>query len=279
MKEIFKSLKKQIASFTPVKDLNENHWNEIKNKITVLLMAGGEGSRFSPITQNAEVNKNSFVLPNNDTMIEMCIRLYKEAGIKNFVALLYHKAESIESILGDGSKLGINLSYSYDPGKPVGKGGAVKHAIEQGLIPNNHYFVVHNPDDVILDYEGNFPKHIISAHIQGENNKALCTVVVVEEVEHQFSAMKVVNNFVEEVDMYPIIPLPTHIGVTVFSPKAKKYFIEQFSYNKKEDFEKKLFPILAKEKRLYCAKIPLDCWIPVNNPKNYKDLLKRLNLT
>lgn len=278
MEEIFNSLKTQVASFVPVKPLNNNYWNKIKNKITVLLMAGGEGSRFSPVTQNAEVNKNSFVLPNNDTMIEMCVRLYKEAGIKNFVALLYHKAESVEKVLGDGSKLGINLSYSYDPGKPVGKGGAVKHAIEQNLIPNDHYFVVHNPDDVILDYEGDFPKDIINAHIQGEKEGAICTAIVVEEVEHQFSAMKISKNFVEQVEMYPILPLPTHIGVTVFSPVAKKYFLEQFSYDKKEDFEKKLFPQLASQKKLYSFKIPSKCWIPVNNPKTYKELLKRLDL-
>lgn len=278
MKTALENLRKQIATFPNVEPISDSDWEKTRQNITVLLMAGGEGQRFSPVTQGKDVNKNSFVLPNGDTMIEMCIRLYKDAGVKDFVALLYHKAESIEQLLGDGSKLGVKVSYSYDPGKPVGKGGAVKHALEQGLVPENNFFIVHNPDDVILDYPGNFPKDIMSAHLQAQKSGVLCSVVVVEETAHQYSAMKVTNGFVDQIEMYPMLPLPTHIGVTVFSPQVKKYFLELFSYDKKEDFEKKLFPILSAEKKLYATKIPTNCWIPVNNPKTFQDLLKRLNL-
>lgn len=278
MKKALDLLRSQIATFPKTNIMDGKTWESVCQKTTVLLMAGGEGSRFSPVAQGQEVNKNSFALPNNDTMVEMCIRLYKEAGITDFVALLYHKAESIEALLGNGSKLGVSIKYSYDPGKPVGKGGAVKHALEQGLVPGENYFIVHNPDDVVLDYPGNFPKDILSAHIQGEHAGSVCTVVVVEETPHQFSAMKVSNGFVDQIEMYPLLPLPTHIGVTIFSQSVKQQFIDQFSYDKKEDFEKKLFPVLSTNRQLYATKIPANCWIPVNNPKTFKDLLTRLNL-
>lgn len=278
MKDALDLLKSKIATFGNTQPLTDAEWEKIRNKVTVLLMAGGEGSRFSPVAQGQEVNKNSFILPNNDTMIEMCIRSYKEAGITNFVALLFHKAESVEKLLGDGSKLGVNIQYSYDPGKPVGKGGAVKHAVEDGLVPNDHYFIVHNPDDVILDYPGVFAKDVMSAHLQGEKSGAVATVVVVETTPYQYSAMKVSDNFVDQIEMYPMIPLPTHVGVTVFSPGIGQSFMDSFSYDKKEDFEKKLFPILSDKKQLYAVKIPTECWIAVNNPKSFQDLLKRLNL-
>lgn len=278
MKNALNQLKSQIASFSKVENLSLEEWNKIRGKITVMLMAGGEGARFASVSQGQDVNKNSFALPNNDTMIEMCIRLYKEAGVTNFVALLYHKAESIENLLGDGSKLGVSIQYSYDPGKPVGKGGAVKHAFESSLVPQDHYVIIHNPDDVILDYRGNFPLDVISAHVEGEKSGAVSTVVVVEETPYQYSAMKVTKGFVDQIEMYPMIPLPTHIGVTIFSPQIKTMFLEQFSYDKKEDFEKKLFPVLSEKKQLFSTKIPTDCWLAVNNQKSYQDLLKRLNL-
>ena len=44
----------------------------------------------------------------------------------------------------------------------------------------------------------------------------------------------------------------------------------------KKDFEGYLFPILAQENRLFAFGIPGDCWYPVNNPKEYDNLLKRL---
>lgn len=278
MRTALEALKKQIATFPPTTSMNDSEWETIRQKTTVLLMAGGEGQRFSAVAQGKEVNKNSFALPNGDTMIEMCIRMYKEAGVTDFVALLYHKAETIEQLLGDGSSLGVKINYSYDPGKPVGKGGAVKHALEQNLVPEGNYFIVHNPDDVVLDYPGNFPKDVMSAHLQAEKQGAMCSVVVVEETPHQFSAMKVSDGLVDQIEMYPMLPLPTHIGVTIFSPAVRNQFIELFSYDKKEDFEKKLFPILSQNKQLYASKIPANCWIPVNNPKTFQDLLKRLNL-
>jgi len=278
MRKALDQLKSQIATFKDIGALSDSAWQKISQKVTVLLMAGGEGARFTAVAQGQEVNKNSFVLPNNDTMIEMCIRLYKKSGITNFVALLYHKAESIENLLGDGTKYGVNIKYSYDPGKPVGKGGAVKHAFENNLIPNDHYIVVHNPDDVILDYPGDFPREVISGHLAGEKSGALASVVVVEETPHQFSAMKVSNSFVDQIEMYPMIPLPTHIGITVFSPNIQQMFIELFNYEKKEDFEKKLFPILSEKRKLYAIKISTNCWLAVNNPKSFQDLLKRLNL-
>jgi NDP-sugar pyrophosphorylase family protein len=78
--------------------------------------------------------------------------------------------------------------------------------------------------------------------------------------------------------MYPVIPIPAHIGVTVLSPKVYPMFSELFDYEKKSDFEKVLFPILAERKQLYATSIPTNCWVAVNNPKSYNELLSRLGL-
>lgn len=276
MKKALKELKNKISRIKKPRKISDKVWTDFLNNTTVVLMAGGESSRFSEVTNGSAVNKNAFLLPNGDTMIEMAIKMYKASGFVNFVASVFHNATSIEKVLGDGSRYGVNLKYSYDPEIPVGKGGAIKNAIQNGSIPRNHYCIIHNPDDVIVDFEGSFPKHIISGHNHSQNNKALATVVIVEETPYTYTGMKIVNNVVHQIEMYPAIPIPTHIGVTILSPQIYPYFDKYFDLSKKADFESVLFPILAKKKLLGAVSIPSHCWIAVNNAKTYKQLVKRL---
>lgn len=279
MKKALRELKKKITDIKKLRPISDSRWNEFVKQTTVVLMTGGESSRFLDVTKGSAVNKNAFELPNGDSMIEMAIRMYRDAGFKDFVALVYHGGNSIEKILGDGSKLGVKIRYSYDPKKPVGKGGAIKHAISQGVIPRNHYCIVHNPDDVILGFSGNFPRHIITGHLRGLDRGALATVVVVEETPYTFTGMKISDNFVKQIEMYPSIPVPTHVGVTVLSPDSYTYFDKHFDLDKKIDFEGTLFPILAKNNLLTAVSIPASCWLAVNNAKAYRELLKRLGLS
>ncbi len=278
MKKALNELRRKINRVRKPKKIKDKVWNHFVQNTTIVLMAGGESSRFSEVTSDGAVNKNAYLLPNGETMIEMAIKMYKKAGFNNFVALVFHNAHSIENILGDGSKYGISIKYSYDPLMPVGKGGAIKNAIQNGSIPRDQYCIIHNPDDVIVDFEGNFPKHIISGHNDSRSNKALATVVVVEETPYTYTGMKIVNNIVHQIEMYPAIPIPTHIGVTILSPEVYSYFDKYFDLKKKSDFESVLFPILAKKKLLGAVSIPSDTWIAVNNAKTYKQLLKRLAL-
>ena len=276
MKILLQKLKEQILNQTPITKVSQEEWTALAPKITIALMAGGESSRFQSVPGSELANKNAFKLPNGDSMVEMCIRMYRDAGIKNFTALVYHKAETLVDLLGDGSQLGVNITYSYDPEQPVGKGGAILNAIQNGSIPKDHTVIVHNPDDVILNSQS-FAQDIISKHVEGVKTGALATVVTVEETPYAFTGMEIQNNFVTDIEMYPMIPVPTHVGVTILDPKVFSYFDELFDLTKKSDFEQILFPILSKEKKLYSVSIPHENWIAVNDLKAYKKLIKELN--
>jgi NDP-sugar pyrophosphorylase family protein len=86
--------------------------------------------------------------------------------------------------------------------------------------------------------------------------------------------MKISDGAVEQIEMYPYIPIPTHVGVTVFSPGVYDYFTRLFDLSKKVDFESLLFPLLAQERRLYSFMIPGRCWLSVNDPKALKQLVE-----
>lgn len=265
----------KIASFHDPESITDDEWQHFVDNTTVALMAGGESSRFSSVLDGTQANKSAFELPNGDTMIEMCIRMYAAAGFKRFVALVFHNAHSIEERLGDGSKFGVEIVYSYDPEIPIGKGGAVLNALENGSIPADHNLIVANPDDVVLNFP-DFPRYISAAHLQGAKNGAIATAVLGLGQAYHSTGMMVVDNKVVDTKMYPFIPVPAHVGITLFSPAAYPYFREHFSLTEKSDFENILFPILASEGKLWSAGLTRGLWIAVNDAKTYKQLVSEL---
>lgn len=269
------ALASKIASFHDPRDIPDDQWQNFVDNTTVALMAGGESSRFSSVLDGTQSNKSAFELPNGDTMIEMCIRMYREAGFKRFVALVFHNAHSIENRLGDGSSLGVEILYSYDPETPVGKGGAVLNALENGSIPEAHNLIVVNPDDVILNFP-DFPRYIGQAHLEGVASGAVATAVLGLGQAYHATGMMVVDNKVTDAQMYPFIPVPAHVGITLFSPAAYPYFRQHFSLTEKSDFENVLFPILAGEGKLWSAGLTRGLWIAVNDAKSYKQLVSEL---
>lgn len=266
----------KIASFHDPHAVSDDEWQHFTANTTVALMAGGESSRFSSVLEGTSANKSAFELPNGDTMIEMCIRMYAAAGFTRFVALVFHNAHSIEDRLGDGSKFGVEIVYSYDPEIPIGKGGAVLNALENGSIPESHNLIVANPDDVVLHFP-EFPRYISAAHLEGVRSGAIATAVLGLGQAYHSTGMMVQDNKVVDTKMYPFIPVPAHVGITLFSPAAYPYFREHFSLTEKSDFENILFPILASEGKLWSAGLTRGLWIAVNDAKTYKQLISELD--
>jgi NDP-sugar pyrophosphorylase family protein len=270
------ALAKKISSFSEPPKVSDSKWKEFAKDSVIALMAGGESSRYAAVVHGKKIQKNAHVLPNGDTMIEMAIRMYRDAGIKKFVALVFHNAHTIEDRLGDGSKLSVEITYSHDPEQPVGKGGAVRNAIENGSIPLDKNLIVVNPDDVVLNFPGDFVRYIGEAHITGEKKGMLATAVLAPGQPYASTGMMVVNNAVVDTHMYPLIPVPAHIGVTIFSPDILPRFLQLFSLEEKTDFEQVLFPILAEEKKLWSVGLTQGTWIAVNDLKSYNSLNKML---
>lgn len=271
------TLAQKIASFHEPAGISDEEWQEFTDNTTVAFMAGGESSRFSSVLEGTQSNKSSFELPNGDTMIEMALRMYVEAGFRHFVALVFHNAHSIEERLGDGSKYDAEIIYSYDPEVPIGKGGAVLNALENGSIPADHNLIVANPDDVVLHFD-DFPRYISAAHLEGLRNGAIATAVLGQGQAYHSTGMMVVDNKVVDTKMYPFIPVPAHVGITLFSPEAYPYFREHFSLTEKSDFENILFPLFASEGKLWSAGLTRGMWIAVNDAKSYKQLVSELGL-
>lgn len=270
-------LSQKIAIFTESPKVSNEEWDEFTAKSVVALMAGGESTRYAAALEGKKIQKAAHELPNGDTMIEMTIRAYRDAGIKNFVALVYHNAHTVEDRLGDGASLGVQIKYCQDPEPSAGKGGAVRNALDNGYIPENSNLFVANPDDVVLNFPGSYVRFIGEAHIAGQKKGMLATAVLAPGQAYHSTGMMVVGNEVVDTQMYPMIPVPAHIGISVFSPSILPRFKELFDLAEKSEFEQVLFPLLAQEKKLWAAGMDKGTWIAVNDLKTYKQLVNMLN--
>jgi ribonuclease HI len=276
MQRALSNLKKHLCSFLPEEIIiGDDDFQSFVNNTWVVLPAGGRGMRLREIT-GVDINKNVLLINDNLTIIERVILMYRGVGIKNFLVLVYHGADSVKDVLGDGSKFGVNIKYSYDPEKPVGRGGAILNALMQGLLPEDAFSVCHNPVDQIVDYP-EFAQHILRQHWYNYTNKKVpATIVVSMETPYNFTGMQIVDNLVQEISMYPMIPVPAHVGVTCFSPEVYQYFKDLFNLAEAVDFESRLFPILAAERKLAAFGIDYHQWIPIKDNKQLQLLRQKL---
>jgi NDP-sugar pyrophosphorylase family protein len=243
----------------------------LEQPCTVVLPAGGEGSRLRSETDAGRVHKSAISLKNGFTMLEYAVAQYRDAGVQEFVLLTYHGAQSVQETLGDGSSMGVRITYSEDPERPVGRGGAIKHALETGALRRDGYVFVHNPDDLIVRYAGNFVHDLARHHKDAEARGHRATIVAVKGTRYPYTGFFVAGDVVESIETYPFINVPAHVGITLLSPSALELFAA-FDLGKKTDFEPVIFPRLTAERQLSAMLIDEGCWIAVNEPKSLQQL-------
>lgn len=89
-----------------------------------LILAGGEGTRLRPLT--SRVPKP--VVPLVDRpFIAYMLEWLRGHGVTEAILSCGFMAEDVSSVLGDGSDLGVALTYVEEP-EPLGTGGALKFA-------------------------------------------------------------------------------------------------------------------------------------------------------
>jgi dTDP-glucose pyrophosphorylase len=91
----------------------------------VFIMAGGFGTRLSPLTDNCP---KPMLTIGDRPLLEIVIAGFIKAGFKYFFISTHYMPEVIQEYFGDGSKLGVKISYVHEE-TPLGTGGAL------GLLP------------------------------------------------------------------------------------------------------------------------------------------------
>jgi NDP-sugar pyrophosphorylase family protein len=88
-----------------------------------MVLAAGQGTRLHPLTERIP---KALVPVAGRPMIEYSLLLLKRYGIHDIIINLHHLGDQIESYLGDGRQLGLQISYSKEPELLDTGGGLLK---------------------------------------------------------------------------------------------------------------------------------------------------------
>ncbi len=268
LESIMAELRNRINSEDTVTKVSQEEVEAQKANTVVVLPAGGKGTRIRAETHSEEINKVMIQIDGKQSMIEKAIKDYADCGINKFVVLTGFLADKVEEHLGDGSRWGVEIMYSKDPGgRKVGNAGAILHALNNGTLDDSLTAIVHNPDDMIIGLDRPYGEVFLEGHLKGRKNGCIGTFVVVPETPFQYSGMVIEKGKVLDITKYPPIAVPAHTGITVFAPEMYGYFRKIVSLEVESSFEKVICPVIAEENRLFAINIPSETWIPVNDLK------------
>ena len=200
----------------------------IENSITAVVLAGGKGTRLMPETDETP---KPLMPVGGQPVVKILLKQMRRTGVSTIHMAVNHLAEKIEAALGDGSKLGLKISYSPEE-KPLSTVGPLK------LIKNlPEHFIVANADVITdLSFEKLFKQHLESksdltiASYQ-RHSQADYGVLSVEESGH-------VVGFNEK----PVFNFVVSMGIYVFSKTILDFVPADTAYG----FDTLMFELLDK---------------------------------
>ena len=92
----------------------------------LVLLAGGLATRLGPLTAGLP---KSLLEVAGVPFIAHQLRLLADQGVRDIVLSCGHLGDQIESFVGDGTRFGCSVRYSFDGCRPLGTGGAIRKAL------------------------------------------------------------------------------------------------------------------------------------------------------
>ena len=227
--------------------------NDVRQAV---IMVGGKGTRLRPLTNNCPKP----ILPILDRpCTEYFIDALAEAGVTEIIMACGFHSEMMAKALGDGSKQGVNIVYSYED-HPLGTGGAVK-LIEDRL---DDTFIAINGDNFMdIDFREQVRQHFASGadvtiSLSTTDNPTEVGIVRLDDTGK-------VLEFKEKPRPEEVFSDILNTGVYVINRDVLRFIPEDTMY----DLSKELFPILMeKGYRIQGYKEP-GHWMDVGRPKDY----------
>lgn len=114
----------------------------------VAILAGGLATRLRPVTEKIP---KALVAVAGRPFLAHQLGLLRSSGIRKVVLCVSYRGEMIEEEFGNGSGLGMELSYSYDGPDLLGTGGALRKALP---LLGDKFLVLYGDSYLPIDYSG-----------------------------------------------------------------------------------------------------------------------------
>lgn len=122
-----------------------------------IILAAGFGTRLQPLTNKTP---KPLLEVSGHPLIEWNLRLLHKYGITKVIINTHHLGDQIETYLGNGTALGMDITYSREK-TILGTGGGIKQAENFLKQSCNNSFIVLNAD-TLLDIN---IKHLLNYHM------------------------------------------------------------------------------------------------------------------
>lgn len=94
--------------------------------LPVAILAGGLATRLGPLT--ASLPKSLIEVAGKPFVVHQ-LELLERQGFRDVVLLLGRFGDMVQRELGDGSRIGVRLRYSFDGPRQLGTGGSIRQAL------------------------------------------------------------------------------------------------------------------------------------------------------
>ncbi len=121
--------------------------------LKAVILVGGQGTRLRPLTL---ATPKPMVPLANKPFVSYVLEHLKEHGISDIVFSMGYLPEGIKAYFGDGSGMGVNLTYVVED-QPLGTAGAVKNVEEH--IQDGDFLVLNGDILTDLDISGLIEHH------------------------------------------------------------------------------------------------------------------------
>ncbi len=204
-----------------------------------VILAGGLGTRLQDFAPNIP---KSMLTIGDMPLLEHQLQLLKNHGITEVFLIVNHLKESIQHYFGDGTRLGIQISY-YEEQQPLGTVGGIK-AIENLLTDD--FIVLYG--DVMVDMD---ISRLIDFHQRTQSD---CTLVI-HPNDHPFDSDLVELDQTNRITAFHPKPRDhsrfyrnlVNAGLYVMSKKV----LAHLEKNRKTDFGKNVFPVIVHQLKMF----------------------------
>ncbi len=222
-----------------------------------MILAAGVGSRLDPLTR---VTPKPMVPIVNKPNIEHIVELLARHGFTDIMVNLHYLGDQIRRYLGDGSRWGVNISYSEEE-RLWGDAGSVKR-VEDFF---DDTFLVIGGDDL-----GDFDLTRILAHHR--DKKAVCTIalsLVEDPSEYGIALINErgrITRFLEKPRGEVMFSNAANTGVYFLEPEVLELIPRNTTYG----FGKDLLPLLLERKMRLFGYLTSSYWRDIGNLKQYQ---------
>ncbi len=226
--------------------------SELTSEKVAVLMAGGIGSRLSPLTDNCP---KPMLKVSGTPLLESLIKRLKKYGYSKIYISVNYLSEKIIDYFQDGEKLNIKIEYISED-KPLGTAGSL-HLLK-GKI-NNPFLVMNG--DVISEIDF---KNFLNFHFS-RNSKATMAVKL-HEMQSDYGVVETKGLNIIGFKEKPIYSNYINTGIYILNPESLKLLNGQ-----KIDMPE-LFDLL-KNNNLETLVYPMyEAWKDIGNIDQFKSL-------